>query len=407
MQLRLLLQLLLGAQAWAHAIPDGYALPHSLHRRMPPPKLLPPNSHGPIHPGAGKAANHALDPATGAPAEIVDPVTGQLIGDVNPVTGRSQEGFNPLTGQLYDHQAGLMETPPLGSQTLPQNIPKSPASGPPRGGNRKPVPDRAGAWPRHTPSPRPDGQPPAPRPNFQIDWAVHDHGKYLSRLSTSAFVKHRDGLVIGHVHDELSALDIRRDFHVVYGEAPPNYEGWWNRFLVDWAVQRPDNLNQWKRVTVTPKTGNTGPLLDLAVYPERRLVVFMKRPSEQSIQSEVHQRKLSEVIYQSLRGVSPDNSFKPVEFLFPDIAPNSQLGFAASKAVSTDWPGTGSRVLPTLAEQNNPPYLELIGSRSAAPISYIVARHPGNVAGPVNMVTVIKGPHLGDHKAVMITLGPI
>ena len=132
MQLRLLLQLLLGAHACAHALPDGYALPHSLHRRMPPPKLPPPNSHGPTHPGVGNAANRAFDPATGSPAEIVDPVTGQLIGDVNPVTGSSREGFNPMTGQLDDNQPGRTETRPLGSPPLPQYIPRNPFSGLPR-----------------------------------------------------------------------------------------------------------------------------------------------------------------------------------------------------------------------------------------------------------------------------------
>ena len=241
---------------------------------------------------------------------------------------------------------------------------------------------------------------------MQPDWVVHDYGKELSRMSTRAYVNHRDGLVIGPVEDEFAGIDIRAELTFEYSNAPPQYQAWWNPFLIDERVPKPDNLNQWKRVTVTSRRDNAGTALELAVYPERGLVVFVKRPSEQSIQPEIDQRKLSEVIYQSLRGISPENSFKPTAFLFPVASGDSQLGKAAWKALLRDRPGTSARVFPTSIHENNPPYLELIGSRSAAPISYIIARHPGNVVGPVNMVTVIKGPHLGDHKAVMITLGP-
>ena len=184
MPLRLLLQLLLVTHACAHALPDGHALSHSLHRRMPPPKL----PSGSTYHAAGKPATRALDPATGAPAEIFDPVRGQFIGDVNPGTGSAREGFNPMTGQLYDHQPGRMDTPRLGSPPLPQDIPESPAAGPSRGANRKPVPDRASAWPRHTPSPRPE---PVLELPMHVSQEVFSHGYYLSTISKNAVANNR------------------------------------------------------------------------------------------------------------------------------------------------------------------------------------------------------------------------
>lgn len=209
MHLRHLLQLLLGAaHACAHALPGGYALPHSLHRRSPPPKLPLPKSPGPAGPGAGQTANHAFDPATGTPTEIVDPFTGRPIGGAEPGAG---EGFSPITGQPYDvsfsppqaqqMQSGLTlpnsnkrrkfgapsaipppgrrqgssrrttgpfapptlqrevrfgypgsRTRPLRPPTPPLNIPPP---GPPRSGNQGLGPGRPGTPPRNPPSPHP------------------------------------------------------------------------------------------------------------------------------------------------------------------------------------------------------------------------------------------------------------
>lgn len=159
---------------------------------MPPPKRRFPNSLGPTNSGAGKASKQAPDPATGAPTDIVDPFRGHLIGDVNPVTGNSHEGFNPMTGQLYDHQPGRMEIPPLRSPRSPQYIPKSPPPSPPRGGNQKPEPNRPGTPSRHSPSPHPN--PPGPPTDFRtrISWEVYSHGEMLDRAPSSAMANHKE-----------------------------------------------------------------------------------------------------------------------------------------------------------------------------------------------------------------------
>ena len=223
----------------------------------------------------------------------------------------------------------------------------------------------------------------------------------------TAVANARDENVVGpRVNEEWPELDIHRDYDVEYLDGPEQYEAPWNTFLSDPAVPRPASLYQWKRIIVKTPTANPLKLLDLAVYPDQRLVVFIKHPSDQLLQPDTYQRQLSEVMYQSLRGINPDNSFIPNKFLFPDPPERSQIGMAAWKAVAEERPQTGTRVLPEATHGLNPRFLEIIGTRPAAPISYMIARHPGAVAGPVSTVMVVKGPLHGHERAVLIMLGP-
>ena len=145
-------------------------------------------------------------------------------------------------------------------------------------------------------------------------------------------------------------------------------------------------------------------LLELEVYRERELVVFIKHPSDQLLQHDYFQGELSEMIYQSLRGIDSENNFKPTEFLFPDLSEHSELGMAARKKVAHKPPQNSAMLLQDRTHMSDPHYLEIISSRAAAPISYMIARHPEDVIGPVKEVAVLKGPRHGRRKAVMIAL---
>ena len=87
------------------------------------------------------------------------------------------------------------------------------------------------------------------------------------------------------------------------------------------------------------------------------------------------------------------------------------MGMALRNTIDREPLKDGPRVLPEhtpeLNPRLNPHFHKIIGSRSAAPLSYMIASHPADVAGPVKEVVVVEGEHLGYRKAVMIKLRPV
>ena len=117
-------------------------------------------------------------------------------------------------------------------------------------------------------------------------------------------------------------------------------------------------------------------------------------------------------MYQSLRRINPDNSFKPDKFLFPDLTAESELGQAAMRSTMNSK-SEGDRVIQANTAEFKANYLELIGSRSAAPISYMTSKHPGDVAGPISKVVVVREKDIGintdtwgEKQGVLINLAP-
>ena len=52
----------------------------------------------------------------------------------------------------------------------------------------------------------------------------------------------------------------------------------WEPFLLDPVVLGQFSLSEWRRITVKTKGPHPQELLELAVYPDQRLVVFMLHP---------------------------------------------------------------------------------------------------------------------------------
>ena len=135
------------------------------------------------------------------------------------------------------------------------------------------------------------------------------------------------------------------------------------------------------------------------------MVVFIRHPSDEFLQLESTQQ-LSELMYQSLRRINPENNFKPNKFLIADPERKSEIELAAWRSIELEPFENVWKVLPQNAPGLNPHFFEIIGSRTAAPVSYMVSKHPGELAGPVNEVVVIKEPYERFRKAVLIKLGP-
>lgn len=98
---------------------------------------------------------------------------------------------------------------------------------------------------------------------------------------------------------------------------PPELALQWRRFLEHPMAFGYDDPGPWTRTTVKTRADDPLLLLDLAVYPQKRLVVFLEHLSDQLLQLDsTTQRLLSEPMFQSLR---PINN----RFLYA----NSSLGF--------------------------------------------------------------------------------
>lgn len=93
------------------------------------------------------------------------------------------------------------------------------------------------------------------------------------------------------------------------------------------------------------------------------------------------------------------------------------MGKAAWSSIALYRPEDGPRVLPGYIPPVsrvripvlgvNPRFLEIIRSRSATPVRYMIENYPRDVAGSVNEVVVVKKPsNLGARFAVLIKLAP-
>ena len=86
------------------------------------------------------------------------------------------------------------------------------------------------------------------------------------------------------------------------------------------------NLGPWTRTTLTTKGVDSQLLLDLAVYPQGGLVVFINMPSDKILRRDHTQRLHSQLMYQAVRRFDAD--YRPKEFLFSDPPRDTDISVA-------------------------------------------------------------------------------